>query len=477
MGIVAFCGSFGQLFAGFGGCFVDGRSFENFVTLTTGWILCAGRHTLTNCIRAGIKGGENRHHSAFYRFVSRAKWDPVELGHLVFKLLLAYLPQRIDAPVDDTLLRRSGPHLFGAAMHYDAARSSYGRFGARARKVLSFGHDWVTVSVWVPYPWNPQRGVAVPVLWGLYRPAKKCKPEEYRKRTEIAADLILILLSWLPQDRTLHLSGDSGYACKTVVRALPKNAHFVGPMPKNAALYAPALDYKGRGTRRVLCGERMASPGEIIAFDDWPWRKRTFRLYGQSVTILFKHQQCLWYTVAGQRRVKMVVTRDPCGRWQDRAYFSTDPNESVESILCRFSRRWTLEQTYRDVKEVLGIDEPQNGWWRRWHRRPDVAPAPKPGPNPHPERGREAALRTAPLGFVTFGLVVAWYLRHGQAPADVARVQSRSPWYQAKREPCFSDMLRAARRELWTARIHADPRYHAGSSELTDTLLEQLLAA
>jgi hypothetical protein len=59
----------------------------------------------------------------------------------------------------------------------------------------------------------------------------------------------------------------------------------------------------------------------------------------------------------------------------------------------------------------------------------------------------------------------------------VTRVQSLSPWYQAKREPCFADMLRAARRELWKAKIHADPRYHAGSSELTDTLLEQLLVA
>lgn len=477
MDIVALCGSFGLLLAGFRGYFVDGRSFENFVTLSTGWVLCAGRHTLTSCIKDGIRSGEGKHHSAFYRFFSRAKWDPVELGHLLFKLLLAYLPKRIDAPVDDTLMRRSGPHLFGAAMHYDAARSSYGRFGAPARKVLSFGHDWVTVSVWVPYPWNPERGIAVPVLWGLYRPAKKCKPGEYRKRTEIAAELILILLSWLPEDRTLCLSGDSGYACKTVVRALPKNAFFVGPMPKDAALYAVEHEYKGRGTRQILRGERIASPAEIIAFDEWPWCKRTFRLYGQSVTILFKHEVCLWSWVAGARRVKMVVTRDPRGRWQDRAYFSTDPNESVESILRRFSHRWPLEQTYRDVKEVLGIDEPQNGWWRRWRRRPDAVPASKPGPNPHPERGREAVLRTVPLGFVTFGLVVAWYLRHGQSLADVTRVQSLSPWYQAKREPCFVDMLRAARRELWRAKIHADPRYDAGSSEFTDTLLEQLLAA
>lgn len=477
MDIVAISMGFGHLLAGFQSCFMDGRSFENFVTLTTGWVICSGRHTLTSCIRDGLKNGNGKHHSAYYRFVSRAKWDPDEMGRRLFEALLPYLPKKLDAPVDDTLVRRNGSQLFGAAMHYDAARSSYGRFGAIARKVLSFGHNWVTVSVWVPYPWNPERGIAVPVLWRLYRPAKKCKGGEYRKRTELAAELCQLLLAWLPSDRTLYLSGDSGYACKTLVRSLPKNAFFVGPLPKDAALYAPERAYKGRGTRQSLRGERIASPADIIAFDDWRWCKRTLRLYGQNVTILFKHEVCLWYSVAGVRRGKMVVTRDPRGRWQDRAYFSTDPSESVEQLLTRFSHRWPLEQTYRDAKGLLGIDEPQNGWWRRWRRRPDAAPAPKPGPNPHSERGREAVLRTTPLGFITFGLVVAWYLRHGQALADVHRVQAQSPWYQAKREPCFADMLRAAQRELWRAKIHADPRYHAGSNELADMLLDQLLVA
>lgn len=475
MDIVALGGPFKHLLIVFLGCFADGRSFENFVTLATGWVLCTGRHTLTSFINLGLRRGEAKHHSALYRLLSRAQWDPDEMGRRLFDLLLRYLPKELEAPVDDTLCRRSGPHLFGGAMHYDAGRSSYGRFGRAAKKVLSFGHCWVTLAIWVPFPWNPERGLAVPVLWRLYRSKKRCKEGEFRKRTELAAEMVQVLILWLPKERVLYLLGDSEYACKTLVRALPKNVHFIGPLPKDAALYAPLGPYKGRGTKARKVGDRIAAPAEIIAFEDWQFTKRTLPLYGQRVTILFKQEKCLWYSVAAGRLGKMVVTRDPRGRWAERAYFCTNPSESAQKILMRFSHRWTLEQTYRDAKELLGIDEPQNGWWRRG--RGESAPPVKPGPNPHPERGKHAVLRTVPLGFTTFGLTFVWYLQHGQPLLDVTRAQARSPWYLQKRSPAFGDMLRSARRALWEEKIHSDPRYEGGPEQLRELLLEQFQAA
>src|SRR5258705_8934236 len=166
MDIVALGGPFKHLFSAFLGCFVDVRSFENFVTLITGWILCTRRHVLTSFISLGLKSGEAKHHSALYRLLSRARWNPDNMGHALFDLLLGQLPEEIEAPVDDTLCRRSGPHLFGGGMHYDAGRSSYGRFGRAAKKGLSLGHCWGTLSIWVPFPWNPERGLALPGLWG-----------------------------------------------------------------------------------------------------------------------------------------------------------------------------------------------------------------------------------------------------------------------------------------------------------------------
>jgi hypothetical protein len=53
------------------------------------------------------------------------------------------------------------------------------------------------------------------------------------------------------------------------------------------------------------------------------------------------------------------------------------------------------------------------------------------------------------------GVVLAWYLRHGQPVQDVARARRLRPWDLQKVEPAYSDVLAALRRSLWTARISA----------------------
>ena len=86
---------------------------------------------------------------------------------------------------------------------------------------------------------------------------------------------------------------------------------FVGPMSMDAALYAPPPPkQKGRGRPRVK-GRRLMSPKQLIATDDIPWESQKMLLYGKTVTVLVKTQTCLWYTVAGAKRVRMLVTRDP----------------------------------------------------------------------------------------------------------------------------------------------------------------------
>jgi hypothetical protein len=55
MDTISLSSMFGQLLAFFAGCFADRRGFENFVTLTSGWILCNGRHSPTRCIQLHLK--------------------------------------------------------------------------------------------------------------------------------------------------------------------------------------------------------------------------------------------------------------------------------------------------------------------------------------------------------------------------------------------------------------------------------------
>lgn len=138
----------------------------------------------------------------------------------------------------------------------------------------------------------------------------------------------------------------------------------------------------------------------------------------------------------------------------DRAFFSTEATDSAQAVLVRYARRWSLEVTFAAAKQRIGLEEPRNGWWRRAHGR--RRPFKKAGPQSRGNRGRKAAERTVPLIFVTYGIVLVWYLAHGRPAKDVARARRARPWDTGKKEPAYADMLAALRRELWTARISAE---------------------
>lgn len=462
-----------MLLLNFSGCFTK-PGFENFTHLMVGWICCQGRHSISRVIQAASDSDKAKHHSCLYRFLSVGRWTTDSIGKILFHLLLTFLPVRITAIVDDTLSQKCGPHIFGAGMHYDASKSTYGRGTAAGRKTFfAFGHNWVVLAVWLPLPWKSNGGLAVPILFRLYRSKKRCPKTLYRKRTELAAEMLKLLTSWIPPGFELRIVGDTEYACNTLVRNLSENQHFTGPMMMDAALYEEPGAYCGRG-RRPVKGKRLPSPIALASMKSIPWEKLTLTIYGREVTILVKSQLCMWYTVSGTRKVRMVVTRDPSGRIDDRAYFSTDYKLSVQDLLCEYARRWEIEVAFRNVKQAMGVEDPQNGWWRR--KSGSRKPEKKAGPNPRGRKGETAINHTLAMTFAAYAIVVVWYLKHGQQEKDVARVRSEAPWYRHKETPSFNDMLAAVRREIWVARISRNPVFKVVAKKIRNLLPHWLLA-
>jgi len=433
---------------------------QNFMVLISGWICCTGRHTLTGILRAVWPQARRKHFSAYYRFLASGQWALDAVGRVLLYLCLPFVPEeQILAIVDDTLNKKSGPHLFGAGMHHDASRSTYGRNTAAGRKVcFSYGHRFVVLSIWVALPWNPIRGVALPVLFRLYRSKKRTPPSQYRKATELALEMIGVLASWLPADRRLLVEGDCEYACKTVVRGLPEGVDFIGPVRKEAALYELPPTVNGSKTssrHRARRGAPRRRGRRLPTLKQWAeetssgsrFRRGTLSIYGREVPAQLKDRICLWYRVAYRRPVRVVLVRDPRKHYEDQGYFSTDLSLAPEQIVQRFARRWSLEVTFRDTKQFLGLEDPQNGWWRR--RKNQRRRKKKAGPQPHATRGAQAVERTAPLALVAYTFVHLWYFEHGRVRQDVRLARAQAPWYTNKRWPSFQDMLTAARREFW----------------------------
>lgn len=444
--------SFYDILVQFSGVFTQ-PSFRNFVTLIVGWVQVPGRITITQALRAGGGLRSGKHFSTFYRFFADAAWAADDLGHVVFELMLPFVQGLVLlVAVDDTLCRRTGPQIFGAGMHHDAVRSTYGsRTGGKRHLAFSFGHSWVILSLWVSLPWNPERGIAVPILFRLYRSKKLTPTKDYRKRTQIARELVEILAGWLKgRGRPVLLVADSEYACRNVVRRLPPDFEFAGPIVMNAALNSLDVPDRAPGQRGAprKRGPRLPSPAELLADESVPWTRHTLTLYGHEVQVLVKTVECQWYQVTGLRPVKVILTRDPRGRWKDRAFFTTVTTATIADTLTAISRRWSLEVTFRDLKQHLGLMDPQNGWWRRDHARKK---APPPGPQPRGRRGSRAVLRTVPLVLSLYGIVYAWYFHCGNPSQDVRAARVAAPWYTHKHEPSLLDILAALRRHLATA--------------------------
>lgn len=464
-----------MLLSNFEGCFSK-PGHINFVALAIGWILCQGRHTISRVIQAGRDFTQGKHHSTFYRFLSRGSWTADSLGKVVFRLVESFLPFEMIAILDDTLCHKGGPHMFGAYMHYDASQSTYGR-GTQdgSKKFFAFGHNWVVLAVWIPLPWSRNRGLALPILFRLYRSKKRCPKKQYRKRTELALELVNILADWRPAGRPLHIVADTEYACETLVRELPEDIFFTGPIVADAAVYAkpPRRNKRiGRGRPRKK-GKRLLSPLQLAAKKSIPWKKIKPVIYGREVTILTKTQMCMWYSAAGTKWGRMVITKDPSGRNKDRAFFTTKADSSVEDVLVHFAYRWEIEVMFRNAKQVVGLQDPQNGWWRVKSGKPRK----RPGPNPRGHRGEKAIVHTMAMALTAYALIVIWYFHHGDRKTDVARAQLEAPWYQHKATPSFNDMLSAIRGKLWASRFSTHPLFNGVREKICNLLPHWLLAS
>ncbi|NQV06271.1 hypothetical protein HQ535_06950, partial [bacterium] len=324
----------------------------------------------------------------------------------------------------------------------------------------------------------------------LYRSKKTCPADDYRKRSELASDLVELLCRWLPSTRHLRLLGDDEYASKIVAArianlekevandpcrlSLPETIVLCGPITMKAEFYAPPPPYQGRGRPRKR-GRRLPSPRGLAEDGSTTWEAKVVHIYGRDVEILTKTQVGLWYESTGTRVVRMVVTRDPKRRIDDRAYFVTDPTVTVEQTIISYSHRWSQEVLHRNLKQHFGLDDPQNGWWRhpKGQRRDDW----RPGPAAHESRGSKAATRTVPFVMVVYATVEIWYLTNGHPADDVARARSRAPWNVKKCEPSFADMLAAARREILFPSLFRGTASATGSVKIDLELIELLLAA
>lgn len=412
-------------------CVFTAPTYLLFTHLMSGWILSPRHRYVTELIWSSGKT-RNGHHSRYHRFFSQSVWELDVLSRVLLTLLIPLFAPfgTIELAVDDTLCRKRGLTVYGTGMHHDPLISS------RAKPLTSWGHDWVVLTLVVRNPlWAPTKVWSLPMGFRLYRnrqgvtkgkkklkggkaPRPKRDPN-HRTRPQLAVELISLVAGWFP-DRQFVVSADSAYGGQSVLKKLPPNVDLISHVHPKGALYEPApATLPGQTGRPRKKGARLSGM-EQWAGDNQPWQELVFSQFGLHATLRVKTRQALYYKAGGQRLLTIVLVQDVLGHRPLQMFYCTSLEWDARRILSTYAGRWSIEVTFENSKQLLGLEDPAN-------------------------RTPKAVQRTAPMALVLYSLTVAWFHqvghRHVQFPDR--------PWYTKKRDPSFADMLTTLRRLSW----------------------------
>jgi hypothetical protein len=415
-------------------CFTR-RSFVTFCGLAAGLAGQVHRRTVCGMLLGAGLGGIWPHDRA-HRFFARARWEVDEVGLAVARMVVVLLVPAgapVTVAVDDSVFRRSGRKVHGAVWQHDGSSPD--------RRKVSFGTCFVTVGIVVTVPFCT-RPVCLPVLARLNIPSRARRRKHIAKpgsKIAQACELVTKLARAFP-GRTVHVAADAFYHGPSV-KDLPGTVTWTCRLLKTAVLYdlAPPR-VPGRPGRPRKMGTRLGTPAELAAAAHWI--PATVRAYGQDKRVQLAETTCLWYGCLGTCTVRVIIARDRDG---DLALVTTDLASTAAALITRYAARWSIEQAFADARNVLGGGQARN-------------------------RVRAAVERTVPFTMLTYTLIVVWYTRHGHDSADIARRRAAQPWYPAKTEPAFEDMLTKLRHVMITARISRTRSTPPTTQETQDVL-------
>jgi len=380
-------------------------SFATLSALVTGALSADGARTITGMWTAvGLAG--RVHWSRAHRFFSRAVWDLDQVGlALACAVVERFVPDgaAVGAAVDDTLFHRYGRKVHGARYQHDGS--------AKGRDGIGRGNCFVIVGIVVAVPFLARR-VCLPVLFRLHIPKSTAsKPEQARAMVDL-------LTGALP-GRTIHVVGDALYR-GPAWRDLPAHVTFTTRLAANAVLYAPEPPPTGRCGHPAWKGERLGTPADMA--QSATWRRTRVTRYGLTEKVDLAVIPCLWWGSLHRTPVRVILVRDlDETRPYTLALVTTDLATTGEQTVARYASRWSIEQSIKDGKNLLGAGDAQN-------------------------RLPAAVERTTPLGLANLTILILWYDHAGQPAADLNTHRRNAPWYRHKRHVSIEDMITAFRR-------------------------------
>ena len=327
--------------------------------------------TVSSWIRAV---DEKRRYRKFYHHLSRlgTQIDAVQsrfLDWLVENLPSEVLQEmRIRLVADDSPTKRSGPKIEGAGWHHDPTSPN-------VDTTTCYGHSWVVLSIVLEHPfWGT---ISIPLSNRLYirrddlKKIEEYKRPEFKTKLEFLNEMVAEVSPKLKAlEKPVQLLFDRGYVSEDVFTKMAElGVEIVTRFKSNTNLYKlPEVPKEKRRGRPQKYGDSMKAD-DLMQDRRRRLSRTTVFVYGREELIEYK-SAILTSHVSDGKPIHVVVSRivkqetRSDGTVKEKigpqgTFVSTNVHLTPEEIIESYSKRFSIEEMFKDLKEVCGLGKQQ----------------------------------------------------------------------------------------------------------------------
>jgi hypothetical protein len=415
-------------------------------------LVCFGRHTITGLLR-----NQNRIQqdwTADYRFYSEDHFDEDS----VFGQLRAQIEQEFPAQaplvaaMDDSLLRKTGPRIFGSRFQRDPLSPPFQVNFVRGLRILQLsaavplGSQGAARMIPVDFqhaalPAKPRKNAA-PEQWAAYR-EQRAKMNINLVGRERLAHLRQQMDQSGSSHRPLIVTIDGRFTNGTVLDQIPERTTLIGRVRKDSAFYFPPQEQAPRGRKRKY-GARCPTPEQLLKDSTHPWQTVEAFAAGQRYQFRLKTLAPVYSQMDKAAHPLRLVVIEPVPyrrtqsskleRREPAFLICTDLNLPLWQVVQFYLWRWDIEVNFRDEKTILGVGQAQVR--------------------------SEASNQNAPaLAVAAYSLLLLAAIKTYGAEGKPETFK-RPRWYKRKpsQRATTSELITQLRYELWAAALKTNSR-------------------
>lgn len=341
-------------------------------------LLNQNRCTLTNLICTG--GTQHRDWTADYRLYSKDRVDEDALFGHARDGLLEHLAdgQPLVVALDDTIVRKTGGKIFGAAWKRDPLGPPFQTNLVLAQRYLQLSAAW---------PLGEGQARMVPIDFqhapSPVKPKRNAEDQEegqaaYREAlrqqnlNRVSLERIERLRREVPGERRLILNGDGSFTNRTILQGLPAGCTYIGRGRKDMALHhlpePTASQGKATGRPRRY-GDKAPTPEELRKDESVPWQHIRAFAAGKHHEFRIKTLGPVLWRKSGTGIPVRIVVIAPLGYrltaggktlYRQPAYLvCTDTELPLPDLIQYYLWRWGIEVNFREEKALVGTGQAQ----------------------------------------------------------------------------------------------------------------------